>query len=227
MNTAIIVAAGKGTRMNAGMNKLFMIIKGKPLLAHTLQIFQSCKAIDSIIIVTDREEMQLCKEQILDAYDFDKVDKLVCGGRERQQSVLNGIRALKENCSIVVVHDGARPIVSDGIIKRCIEGAELLGAVSAGMPVKETIKLVDEENFVEYTPKRERVWITQTPQAFQRDIIREAHEIADIKGIRGTDDASLVEHMGIKVKMIEGSYENIKITTPEDLIIVETLMDKK
>lgn len=227
MNTAIIVAAGKGTRMNAGMNKLFMLINGKPLLAHTLQIFQSCKAIDSIIIVTGREEMQLCKEQILDTYGFDKVDKLVCGGRERQQSVRNGIIELDENCSIVVIHDGARPIVSDDIIERCMEGAELYGAVSAGMPVKETIKLVNEEDFVEYTPERERVWITQTPQAFKKDIIREAHEIADIKGIKGTDDAFLVERMGIKVKMIEGSYENIKVTTPEDLIIAETIMNKK
>lgn len=227
MNTAIIVAAGKGTRMSAGMNKLFMRINGKPLLAHTLQIFQSCKAIDSIIIVTGRQEMQLCKEQILDTYGFDKVDKLVCGGGERQQSVLNGIRSLNESCSIVVVHDGARPIVSDGIIERCIEGAELYGAVSAGMPVKETIKLVNEEGFVEYTPERERVWITQTPQAFKMDIIREAHETANIKGIKGTDDAFLVEHMGIKVKMIEGNYENIKVTTPEDLIIVETIINKK
>lgn len=227
MNTAIIVAAGKGTRMNARMNKLFMLINGKPLLAHTLQIFQSCKAIDSIIIVTGREEMQLCKEQILDTYGFDKVDKLVCGGGERQQSVRNGIIELDENCSIVVIHDGARPIVSDDIIERCMEGAELYGAVSAGMPVKETIKLVNEEDFVEYTPERERVWITQTPQAFKKDIIREAHEIADIKGIKGTDDAFLVERMGIKVKMIEGSYENIKVTTPEDLIIAETIMNKK
>lgn len=227
MNTAIILAAGKGTRMNAGMNKQFMLLNGKPLLAQTLEAFHRCKSIDSIILVTGREELQFCKEQILDAYDFDKVDKLVCGGRERQQSVFNGLRSLDKNCSVVVIHDGARPIVPDGIVERCIEEAKIYGAVSAGMPAKETIKILNEEGFVEYTPERRRVWITQTPQAFKPDIIRKAHERADIKGIAGTDDAFLVEHMGIKVKMIECSYENIKVTTPEDLIIAETIMNNK
>lgn len=226
MNTAIIVAAGKGTRMNARMNKQFMLLNDKPLLVQTLEVFQSCKAIDSIILVAGREELQICKEQILDAYGFDKVDKLVCGGAERQQSVFNGIRLLNENCSVVVIHDGARPIVPEGIIERCIEGAKMYGAVSAGMPAKETIKILNEEDFVEYTPERGRVWITQTPQAFKPDIIRKAHERAVVKGITGTDDAFLVEHMGIKVKMIEGSYENIKVTTPEDIIIAETIMNK-
>lgn len=227
MNTAIILAAGKGTRMNAGMNKQFILLNDKPLLAQTLEVFQSSKTIDSIILVTSRDELQFCKEQILDAYGFDKVDKLICGGSERQQSVFNGIRSLDKNCSVVVIHDGARPIVPNGIIERCIEGAEIYGAVSAGMPAKETIKILNEDGFVEYTPERGRVWITQTPQAFKPDIIRKAHEMAGIKGIVGTDDAFLVEHMGIKVKMIEGSYENIKVTTPEDLIIAEAIMNKK
>ena len=226
MNTAIVLAAGKGTRMNAGMNKQFMLINDRPLLAQTLAAFQSCNAIDSIILVAGREELKTCKEQIIDRYGFDKVDKLVPGGSERQQSVYNGIMELEDDCSIVVIHDGARPILPEGIIERCIDGAEIYGAVSAGMPAKETIKILNEEGFVQYTPERGKVWVTQTPQAFKRDIIEKAHEMATIKGISGTDDAFLVECMGIKVKMLEGSYENIKITTPEDIILAEAIMRK-
>lgn len=226
MNTAIVLAAGKGARMKAGMNKQFLKLNGKPLLAHTLEVFQSCKAIDNIILVAGKEELQLCREGIIDDYGFDKVDKLVAGGSERQQSVYNGIAQLSENCEVVVIHDGARPVIKEDIIERCIEGARAFGAVSAGMPAKETIKLLDSEGFVECTPRRERVWITQTPQAFRRDIIRKAHENAVQHGITGTDDAYLVEALGIKVKMIECSYENIKITTPEDIALAEIIMKK-
>ena len=226
MNTAIVLAAGKGTRMNAGMNKQFMLINDKPLLAQTLAAFQSCSAIDSIILVAGRDELKTCKEQILDVYGFDKVDKLVSGGSERQQSVYNGILELEDDCSIVVIHDGARPILPEGIIEKCIDGAKIYGAVSAGMPAKETIKILNEEGFVQYTPERGKVWVTQTPQAFKRDIIEKAHKMANIKGISGTDDAFLVECMGIKVKMLEGSYENIKITTPGDIIFAEAIMKR-
>lgn len=226
MNTAIILAAGKGTRMNTGMNKQFMLLDGKPLLAHTLEAFQSCRDIGSIILVAGKDELQLCREQIVDVYGFDKVDKLVEGGSERQQSVYNGIRSLDESCSIVVIHDGARPVVTGGIIESCIEGAKAYGAVSAGMPVKDTIKILDENGFVECTPERGRLWITQTPQAFQKEIIRKAHEIARTNETTGTDDAFLVENIGIKVKMIESSYENIKVTTPEDIIFADTLIRK-
>ena len=226
MNTAIILAAGKGSRMNAGMNKQFILLSGKPLLAHTLEAFQNCRAIDSIILVAGREELKLCQEQIVDVYGFDKVDKLVEGGSVRQQSVFNGIMQLQENCSVVVIHDGARPIVPGRIIERCIEGAEEYGAVSAGIPAKETIKVLDSKGFVKYTPERDKVWITQTPQAFKPEIIRKAHKSAAAEGISGTDDAFLVEITGMKVKMIECSYENIKVTTPEDIIIAETLMSK-
>lgn len=227
MNTAIVLAAGKGVRMNAGMNKQFILLNGKPLLVHTLEAFQHCKEIDNIILVAGKDEMQFCREQILDFYGFDKVDKLVAGGSERQQSVYNGIMALDKSCGIVVIHDGARPILPDNIIERCIEGAKAYGAVSAGMPVKETIKMLDKDGFVECTPERGRLWVTQTPQAFKADIIRMAHENAAEKGISGTDDAFLVECLGMKVKMIESGYENIKVTTPEDIIVAETIMKKK
>lgn len=226
MNAAIILAAGKGTRMNAGMNKQFIHINSKPLLAHTLKIFQNCKAVDSIILVAGKDELELCREQIVDAYGFSKVDRLVEGGNERQQSVYNGIEQLGDKCEVVVIHDGARPIISEDIIERCIEGAKAFGAVSAGMPAKETIKILDADGFVEYTPNREKVWVTQTPQAFRTEIIRKAHENAQREGISGTDDAYLVECLGLKVRMEECSYENIKVTTPEDIILAEIILNK-
>ncbi len=226
MNTAIILAAGKGTRMNAAMNKQFMNLNDKPLLAQTLETFNNCKSIDSIILAVGEGELRQCKEQILDAYDFDKVDKLVCGGRERQQSVFNCIRELGEDCGIVVIHDGARPLVTSDIIEKCIAEAVVYGAASVGVPAKETIKLLDGEGFVQLTPERGKVWITQTPQAFSVDIIKRAHRRAIEEGILGTDDAFLAERIGIKVRMVEGSYENIKVTTPEDMIIAETIMSK-
>lgn len=227
MNTAIVLAAGRGNRMNAGMNKQFMPILGKPLLAHTIEIFQVCSQVDSIILVAGRGELELCRKLIVEPYGFSKVDKLVEGGSERQESVYKGLLTLEDDCGIVLIHDGARPILPGEIIERCIEGAEKYGAVSAGMPAKETIKILDGKGFVKYTPQRELVWITQTPQAFRRELIRKAHENAISEGISGTDDASLVEILGEKVKMLESSYENIKITTPEDIIVAETLMGRR
>ncbi|MGE5679029.1 MAG: 2-C-methyl-D-erythritol 4-phosphate cytidylyltransferase [Pseudomonadota bacterium] len=227
MNTAIVLAAGRGNRMNAGMNKQFMPILGKPLLAHTIGIFQVCSQVDSIILVAGRGELELCRKLIVEPYGFSKVDKLVEGGSERQESVYKGLLALEDDCGIVLIHDGARPILPGDIIERCIEGAEKYGAVSAGMPAKETVKILDGKGFVKYTPQRELVWITQTPQAFRRELIRKAHENAISEGISGTDDASLVEILGEKVKMLESSYENIKITTPEDIIVAETLMGRR
>jgi 2-C-methyl-D-erythritol 4-phosphate cytidylyltransferase len=226
MNTAIVLAAGRGSRMNAGMNKQFMPILGKPLLAHTLEIFQACRQVGSIILVAGKGELELCRKLIVEPYGFSKVDKLIEGGNERQESVYKGLLALEADCGIVLIHDGARPILPGDIIERCIEGAEKYGAVSAGMPAKETVKILDNKGFVKYTPQRELVWITQTPQAFRRDLIKRAHENAIAEGISGTDDASLVEILGEKVKMLESSYENIKITTPEDIIVAETLMGR-
>lgn len=224
MNTAIVLAAGRGNRMNAGMNKQFIPILGKPLLAHTLEVFQACSLVDSIILVAGSGELELCRKLIVEAYGFNKVDKLIEGGSERQESVYKGLMALEADCGIVLIHDGARPILTGDIIERCIEGVEKYGAVSSGMPAKETVKILDGKGFVKYTPQRELVWITQTPQAFRSDLIRKAHENAMAEGILGTDDASLVEILGEKVKMLESSYENIKITTPEDIIVAETLM---
>ncbi|WP_432667367.1 2-C-methyl-D-erythritol 4-phosphate cytidylyltransferase [Wukongibacter baidiensis] len=227
MNTAIILAAGRGTRMKAEMNKQYLLLKGSPIIAHTISVFEKSPLIDEIILVINENDVDVCKKNILKKYNFKKVKKVIIGGKERQRSVYNGILEADEKSEILLIHDGARPIVSEQIIERCIKGAKEYGAVSAGVPIKETIKIMKADRFVDFTPKRENVWITQTPQAFKTDIIKKAHEMAIEEDILGTDDAMLIEHMGKKVKMVEGDYENIKITTPEDLITVEAILSHK
>ncbi|WP_432404606.1 2-C-methyl-D-erythritol 4-phosphate cytidylyltransferase [Wukongibacter sp. M2B1] len=227
MNTAIILAAGRGTRMKAEMNKQYLLLKGRPIIAHTIDVFEKSPLIDEIILVINKNDIEVCKKNILEKYKFKKVKKVIIGGKERQRSVYNGILAVNEEAEIILIHDGARPIVSEQIIERCTNGAKEHGAVSAGVPIKETIKIMKADRFVDFTPKRENVWITQTPQAFKTETIKKAHEIAIEENILGTDDAMLIEYMGEKVKMVEGDYENIKITTPEDLMTVEAILSHK
>jgi 2-C-methyl-D-erythritol 4-phosphate cytidylyltransferase len=168
--------------------------------------------------------LQYFQINIIDKFNFNKVKGVIAGGLERQQSAYNGLKSISQDCEIVLIHDGARPFVSQQTIIDCINGARIYGAVSAGMPSKDTIKLVDENDMVTLTPPRDRVWQTQTPQAFKRTLIIEAHEITQNKGITATDDAMLVEMLGYPVKMVAGSYENIKITTPDDLSLGEQLI---
>lgn len=227
MNTVIILAAGKGSRMKAECNKQYLILKDRPILAHTIDVFQRSLLIDEIVLVVGEFEHELCKNKIIDKYNYTKVKTLVSGGKERQFSVLNGLCAVNKNTDVVLIHDGARPLITKDIIERCIDEAKEFGAVSVGVPIKDTIKIMEENKIVKYTPKRENVWITQTPQAFQLEIIKSAHEFARKENVLGTDDAMLVEHMGGKVKMVQGDYENIKITTPEDLITAEAILENK
>lgn len=227
MNTAIILAAGKGSRMKASLNKQYLILKEKPILAHTIDVFEKSPLIDEIILVVSEHEHKLCREKIIERYNYKKVKKLVSGGKERQNSVLKGIEAVNKDTQIVLVHDGARPLITKEIIKDCVVSAKKYGAASAGVPIKETIKIMGKGKFVKYTPKREDVWVTQTPQAFFIDVIKKAHKFAIEQDVLGTDDAMLVEHMGADVKMVEGNYENIKITTPDDLITAEAILNHK
>lgn len=225
INSAVILAAGKGSRMNAGINKQFLMLRDKPIIAYTLMSFDKCKAIDEIIVVIAPDELDFFQNEILQKYAFNKVKKLVGGGSERQQSAYNGIKAVNEESDIVLIHDGARPFVNSVTIESCIEQARLCGAASAGMPSKDTIKLIDEQGMVVLTPDRGKVWLTQTPQVFKKNIIITAHEQALARGMVGTDDAMLAELAGYKVKMVEAAYENIKITTPEDIAIAEVLLN--
>lgn len=227
MNTAIILAAGKGTRMKRDLNKQYLMLKDKPIMAQTIDIFEKCALIDEIILVINENEHEFCQETILKKYKYKKVAKVISGGDERQKSVYNGVFETDTRTQIVIIHDGARPLITSRVIERCIEEANAYGAVSAGVPIKETIKIMTKDKFVDYTPNREDVWITQTPQAFKIETIKAAHLYAASHNIIGTDDAMLVEHMGLKVKMVEGDYENIKITTPEDLIAAEAILNYK
>lgn len=210
--------------MKSEISKQFLMLRGKPVIAYALAAFQQCSEIDEILVVVAANELDYFKANILDKFNFSKVRGLVEGGLERQQSAYNGIKSASLDSEILLIHDGARPFVSQKTIADCINEAKLYGAVSAGMPSKDTIKLVDQNNMVTSTPPREWVWQTQTPQAFKSALIIEAHEKAKQKGITATDDAILVEALGHSVKMVAATYENIKITTPEDLTIGEQLI---
>lgn len=224
MNTAIILAAGKSSRMKSHINKQYIEILGKPILVYTLDVFESNELIDEIIVVVSKEEYEFFKAKVLAKFEYKKVSKIIIGGNERQQSVYNALSEISPKSNIVLIHDGARPFITNDIVNSCIEATKQYKAVSTGMPSKDTIKILDSCGFVSHTPKRQDVWITQTPQSFEINTIKKAHEYASKLKLTATDDAMLVEIMGEKVKMIEGSYENIKITTPEDLITANGIL---
>ncbi|WP_425448445.1 2-C-methyl-D-erythritol 4-phosphate cytidylyltransferase [Dethiothermospora halolimnae] len=215
--SVIIPAAGMGKRMDKGMNKQFILLKGKPILAHTIDKFNSCPYIDEIIIVTREEEKKYCRDNIIDKYGFHKVNKIVKGGEERQDSVYNGLIAVDNKCDIVLIHDGARPFVNGANIADAIKGVIKYKACVIGVPTKDTIKVVDGYSNVKDTPNRKYLWSVQTPQAFDYNLILKAYKDGMANSVSVTDDSMLVERLGYEVKMINGSYNNIKITTPEDL----------
>ncbi|TYQ15153.1 UNVERIFIED_CONTAM: 2-C-methyl-D-erythritol 4-phosphate cytidylyltransferase [Acetivibrio alkalicellulosi] len=224
--SAIIVAAGKGTRMNLDINKQYMEICDQPVLARTLNAFEMCKLINEVILVVNESDIFYCKENIVEFFKLNKIKKIVCGGKERQNSVYNGLLEISKHSDIVVIHDGARPFISEEIIGNCISGAYEYNACTAAVPVKDTIKGADINGFVEKTYDRKTLWSIQTPQAFRYDIIVKAHE----KGIEDktivTDDTSLTEYLGYPTKLVMGSYDNIKITTIEDLEFGKAIIEK-
>lgn len=222
---AIIPAAGMGKRMGASMNKQYLLLDGKPILAHTLELFQKAECIDEILVVVPAEEIEYCRIHVVEKYGVEKVKQIVAGGAERQHSVLNGLRALDfHEDDVVLIHDGVRPFVPLAVVQRSIEmSLEYDGALVA-VPVKDTVKVV-KNGFVTATPSREALWLAQTPQTFRYKAIRAAHECADAEGFIGTDDASLLERSGRNVHIVIGDYRNIKITTPEDLVLAQAFLD--
>lgn len=222
--SVIIAAAGMSNRMGSKINKQFIAIDNKPILAHTLEKFDKCKYIDEIIVVSKEEEVEYCRKEIVKKYGFKKVTNIVRGGKERQDSIYNGIMALNEKADIVLTHDGARPFVRGESIEAGIIGVIEYGACVIGVPVKDTIKVIDSNNSVHHTPKRDLLWAAQTPQCFWTHLLKEGYEYAIEEGIIGTDDSSLVERIGHPIKMIMGSFDNIKITTPEDLVIADSFV---
>jgi 2-C-methyl-D-erythritol 4-phosphate cytidylyltransferase len=223
--TAIIPAAGQGKRMGAGRNKQFLLIGNKPLLTQTIEIFVSDDWCDKIIIVGNEKEFNELQE-LVETLDHRKPIVLVAGGIERQQSVYQGLKMVEDDTTVVLIHDGARPFVSKQIVHEVVVKAEEEGAATVAVPVKDTIKKA-EQHVVTETLDRSSLWAVQTPQAFHLSVIRHAHEVAKRKGSLGTDDASLVEQLGQAVHIIKGTYFNIKITTPEDLILAEAISKSK
>lgn len=220
---AIIAAGGRGKRMNASIAKQFLTIKGRPILYYTLSTFEFVEKLQEIILVVGGADLEYARKEVIEKYRFKKV-KIVEGGAERQDSVYNGLKEVSPTTDIVVIHDGVRPFVTREIIRKSIEAAEKYDAVGVAVPVKDTIKVVGESNIIKSTPDRKTLWAMQTPQTFKYNIILQAHEKARREGFYGTDDTVLVERMGLAVRVIEGSYENIKITTPEDIVIAETFV---
>ena len=215
MNGVVIVAAGTGSRMNMGINKQFIKLEGKEIIAYTIEKFYNNSNIEDIVVVVKEDESEFFKKEILDKYNFKNV-KIAYGGKERQDSVYNGLKLLDEKCDVVLIHDGARPFVSDKIIDKSIEEAKEHKAIVVGVPVKDTIKVIDNDKNIVDTPNRSVLWAVQTPHY---NILIDAYKDAFKNKFYGTDDAMLVERIGYKVKMLEGSYNNIKITTQEDLNI--------
>ena len=213
--------------MNSKVQKQFLLIKGKPVLYYSLSCFQNSREIEEIIVVTGKESINFCKQEIIEAYGFSKVKAVIPGGNQRYDSVYAGLCAC-EDSDYVFIHDGARPFLSDDMIKRGKEAVLVYGACVIGMPSKDTIKIADENGMVESTPSRNRVWNIQTPQIFSYTAIREAHERARQQNMADiTDDAMVIERFGnMKIKLVEGSYENIKITTPEDIVVAEKILEK-
>ncbi len=217
---AVIVAAGESQRMS-GADKVFALLGGKPVLARAVEPFQNCGAIDQIVIVVSEQNLERGK-QLAAGEGWSKTTDVCPGGRRRQDSVLAGLNRLK-NCQWVVIHDGCRPLVTAGLIEQGLAEARETGAAVAAVPVADTIKVAGDDRIVHQTPPRQNLWAVQTPQVFSYPIIAEAYQRA-----RGdvTDDASLVEQVGYKVKLYMGCYDNIKITTPDDLILAEVLWQK-
>jgi len=223
-NIAIIPAGGSGKRINSRLRKQYLPVGGIPLLVHTIGVFQRSPLIHGILLVVPEEDIRRVRSRIVEPHGFSKVAQILGGGSERQDSVKNGLDAVGDDCHIVLIHDGVRPFITGRLIRLMIREAAVYGAATAGVPVKETVKRVDREGCILETLDRQALWLAQTPQAFRRSVIQEAHRRACQDRFYGTDDASLVERTGHPVRMVPATYENIKITTREDLLLAEFLI---
>lgn len=221
--TAIVLAAGQGKRMGTKIQKQYLDIAGKPVLYYSMRAFERSEIIDEVVLVTGAGQTEYCAKEIVSKYNFQKVKAIVEGGAERYHSVINGLRYV--NDGYVFIHDGARPFVTEDILERVYQEVLREKACVVGVPVKDTIKMADENGYVDMTPDRSRLWQVQTPQVFETKLIQNAYEkLMEQSEVAVTDDAMVVEQMsGKKVKLVKGSYNNIKITTPEDLLMAEKI----
>lgn len=212
----VIVAAGKGTRMGTKESKQYLLLQNKPIIVHTLELFERIEAVDSIVLVTGEDDIGRCEGYIAE-YGISKVKQVISGGKERQDSVYRGLLALSGAVEWVMVHDGVRPFAAKAHILACLSQAKESEAAVLAVPVKDTIKVVDPSGTIQATPERRSLWAIQTPQAFRLSLLLRGYEEAAKDGFIGTDDAMLVERLGQPVQVVEADYYNIKITTPEDL----------
>lgn len=222
--SCVVAAGGSGSRMQADINKIFLDLHEVPVLAHTLMTLDDHEEIDELILVTAEQDIPGCRD-IQEEFNIRKLKVIVRGGSTRQESVRKGLAEVAEEARIVLIHDAARPLIAREAVQRVIDAALAQGAAAAGVPCKNTVKLTDNEGFITDTPDRSRLYEIQTPQGFHRDLIMKAHEQAAEAGLTGTDDCYLAEQLGAPVKIVEGDYRNIKITTPEDLLLAELLLN--
>jgi 2-C-methyl-D-erythritol 4-phosphate cytidylyltransferase len=223
--TAIIVAAGEGRRVGGDVPKIYLPVCGRPMVLRTLDRVFSAQAVEKVIVVIGPKEFSRCEAMLRgDLALGNRSWTLQSGGATRQQSVKKGLEKVDAKTDVIVIHDGARPFVSSALIDRCVEAAHEKGAVVVGVPVRDTIKIVADDRWVQRTPARSSLWEIQTPQAFRKDLIIAAHERAAREAVEATDDAMLVEGMGNPVFVLDGDRNNLKITTPEDVWLAETLV---
>lgn len=218
--SAIIVAAGSGKRMKSSIPKQFLLLEGKPVLWWTLSVFEECEIIEEIVLVANRRGISFLE-------DFRKIKKVVVGGERRQDSSLNGLCAVGNETEIVIFHDGVRPFVRKQTILNCVREAKKTGAAICALRPKETVKVGVKGNLVGKTLDRQNLWLVQTPQAFKIDLIKKGFANAKEKGLLVTDEAMLIEELGHPVKIVEGDWENIKITTPDDLILAKAILKRR
>ena len=226
--TAIVLAAGRGSRMGTALPKQYLRLGDRPLLCYALQAFQDFPRIQEILLVIDAQSRQLCRELVTEAYAFPKLKRVIEGGRERFDSVWNALQQVEPG--YVFIQDGARPFLSQEILERTYQAVRRTGACAVGVPVKDTIKRADPAGYVLETPAREGLWTIQTPQAFELSLLKEAYAALhkDPLDRPVTDDAMVVEsRTGHRGQIVMGSYDNLKITTPEDLALAEFLLQRK
>lgn len=220
---AIIPAAGAGRRMGSAVEKQFLHLRGIPILAHTLRVFDKSPKIDGIVLVVAPQQRQALEGEVLGPHPCEKLLRVIDGGAERQDSVANGLRAIPPDCELVVVHDGVRPLVSIDLLEAVLEAAHHYGAAIAAIPAGDTVKQADSQKVVA-TLERETIWLAQTPQIFRAKLLRRAYEKAARDQAVVTDDAALVERIGVTVHLVHGSPENIKVTTLADLLLAEAIL---
>lgn len=227
MIVALIAAGGLGVRMGTSRRKQFLELGGRPILVHTLEAFDSHPQVDRLVVVVPVTDLNYCRQEIIPGAGLYKPVMLVSGGQHRQESVYNGLQAIRANDAIVLIHDGARPLLTTQLITACIEGAQQWRACIPALPIQDTLKQVDRQGMIERTVSRSTLFRAQTPQAFDLSLIKDAHARARHHGWQATDDAALVERMGVAVRMVEGSWENIKITRPHDLLRAEMILRQR